>query len=345
MTSTDAEIREVDGHQVRISSPDRLYFPRVGVTKRDLVDYYLSVAAQLMPHCLRRPCNLERFPRGVDATSFVQKRLPADRPDWLGTAEIVFGSGGRATELCPASIADVAWAANLGAITVHPWSLRLSDDGDRRAVADWPDELRIDLDPMPGVGWDTVRRVAAAVAEVLDEDGIAGFPKTSGASGIHVLVRIEPTPYLLVRAAAVALAREVERRRPDEATSSWWREQRGQRVFLDYNQNLWDRSMACAYAVRPTANAQVSLPFTWDELDDIEPGDATVRSVAGIIDKRGDPMVSLDASVSPLDGLAGRAERDVAAGLDDLPLPPHYPKLPREPPRVPPSRARRSPDA
>jgi DNA ligase D-like protein (predicted polymerase) len=330
---------EVDGREVRISSPDKLYFPQAGLTKLDVVRYHLDVAEQLLPHCLGRPCNLERFPNGVGGKSFMQKRVPASRPDWLRTAEVTFGSGNTAEELCPASLADVLWSVNLGAITVHPWSLRLWDRDGRRST-DEPDELRIDLDPMPDAGWDRVVAVTAMVHEVLEEHGLRGFAKTSGSTGMHVLVRIEPRPYVQVRAAAVALSREVERRLPAAATASWWKEERGERtVFLDYNQNLWDRTMACAYAVRPRADARVSLPITWDEVDDVDPADATVATVPGLLAQRGDPMAAIDEVAHDLDPLLELAERDRAAGLPDLPLPPHYPKFPDEPLRVPPSRA------
>ena len=329
----------VHGKQVRISSPDKAYFPDVGLSKLDVVRYHLDVAEQLLPHCLDRPCNLERYPDGVGGKSFMQKRVPDSRPDWLRTVEVTFGSGNTAEELCPASMADVVWSVNLGAITVHPWSLRVHEDQDGDVVAEEPDELRVDLDPGPGADWGTVVEVTRVVGEVLEEQDIVGYAKTSGSTGMHVLVRIEPRPYIQVRAAAVALAREAERRRPDLATASWWKEERPDgTVFLDFNQNLWDRTMACAYAVRPTPDARVSLPITWDELDDVDPADATVLTVPELLEERGDPMAGLDEVAHDLDGLLDLAERDREAGLPDLPLPPHYPKFPDEPLRVPPSR-------
>lgn len=333
----DAQVVTIAGRDVRISSPAKPWFPEVGLTKRAVVDYYVAVADVLLPHCQDRPCNLERYPDGAGGKWFMQKRLPASRPDWLRTAEVAFSSGRTAIELCPASMADVLWAVNLGAITVHPWSVKI-DDG---PWAELPDELRVDLDPMPGVDFATVRRVAGVTREVLDEVGLVGFPKTSGVSGIHIIVPIERRGFLAVRAAAVALAREVERR-CDDATSSWWKEQRGQRVFLDYNQNLWDRTTACAYSVRVTRDARVSWPFMWDELDDVEPADATVTTVPGMAAAREDPSAARDEHVRSIDGLLEYAARDAASGLGDLPLPPHYPKLPDEPVRVPPSRAKRS---
>lgn len=343
--------REVDGRTVRISSPDKVIFPDAGLTKLDVVGYYLDVADHLLPHCLGRPCNLKRYPDGVGGKSFMQKRVPASRPDWLRTTQVTFGSGRTAEELCPASLADVLWAVNLGAVTVHPWSLRLRDadgapaadvarEGGSVRLPDEPDELRIDLDPMPDAPWTAVVRVAAMVREVLADHDITGFVKTSGATGMHVLVRIRPRPYVEVRAAAVALSREVARRLPELASTSWWKEERGPgSVFLDYNQNLWDRTTASAYAVRARPDARVSLPITWDELEDVDPADATVATVPGLLAERGDPMEGLDAVAHELDGLLERAARDREAGLPDLPLPPHYPKFPDEPTRVPPSRA------
>jgi DNA ligase D-like protein (predicted polymerase) len=327
---------EIGGNRLRVSSPERVYFPAVGITKWELIDYYLRVADLLMPHCRGRPCNLERYPQGVDGPSFVQKRVPPGRPDWLSTTMITFGSGRTAEELCPQRIGDVAWAVTQGALTVHPWPLRVLPP----AAVGGPDELRVDLDPMPGVEWATTMRVTRLIGELLDEHGLTGYPKTSGASGMHVIARIEPRSFLEVRAAAVALAREAERRMPTAVTASWWKEERGSRVFVDYNQNLWDRSMACAYAVRATPDARVSLPVSWGELDSVDPADATVRSIDGLLAGRRDPMGMLDDTPGSIDGLLERAARDAANGLSDLPLPPHFPKTPTEPRRVPPSRAR-----
>lgn len=335
---------DVEGRRVTISSPDKEYFPSAGLTKRDLVEYYLVTAPLLMPHCQDRPCNLERYPDGVGGKSFVQKRVPTKRPDWLRTVEVTFGSGNTAEELCPASIADVLWAANLGAITVHPWAARLAKGEDGRFRADVADELRIDLDPMPGVAWATTCRVAHLVREVLGEHGVSSWVKTSGASGIHVLARIVPSNFVDVRAAAVAVAREAERRAPAEVTASWWKEQRGRRVFVDYNQNLWDRTMACAYAVRATSDARVSFPVAWDDLDDIEPPDATIVTVPNLVAARGDASNLSGTAESSLDGLLAMAARDADDGLPDLPLPPHFPKFPNEPTRVSPSRAAKQVD-
>jgi DNA ligase D-like protein (predicted polymerase) len=342
--------RDIDGRMVRISSPDKLYFPKVGLTKLDVIEHYERVAEHLLPHCLGRPCNLERYPDGAAGKSFMQKRVPASRPDWLRTVEVTFGSGRTAEELCPASLADVLWSVNLGAITVHPWSLRLPEYAPTgtavgqepdEALFDEPDELRFDLDPSPEADFDTVRRVARVVGEVLEEHDLLGFPKTSGSAGMHVLVRIQRRPYVDVRAAAVALAREVERRLPDDATTAWWKEERGPAsILIDYNQNLWDRTTACAYAVRPVPDARVSLPVTWAELDDVEPQDATVTTLPDLLARRGDPMASIDDVAGSIDGLLALHAADREAGLPDLPLPPHYPKFPEEPSRVPPSRAK-----
>lgn len=323
---------EIDGHEVAISSPDKPYFPDAGLTKLDLVEYYLDVADVLLPHCCDRPLNLERYPNGVGGSWFMQKRVPASRPDWLRTTEVTFGSGRTAEELCPASMADVLWAVNLGCIAVHPWAITV-DDTER------PDELRIDLDPEPGVPWDTVRQVTLAVGELLDEVGIVGFPKTSGSRGMHVICPIEPEGYVDVRRAAVALAREIERRHPELSTASWWKEERGDRVFLDYNQNLWDRTMACAYSARPVPDARVSTPLAWAEVPDVEPEDLTVTTVPGRLAEVGDLMAARWETRSPLDGLLALAETDDEHGLPDLPLPPHFPKFENEPRRVPPSRA------
>ena len=323
---------EIDGRQVAISSPGKPYFPEAGLTKLDLVEYYVAVGEVLLPHCRDRPLNLERYPNGAAGKWFMQKRVPESRPDWLRTVEVTFGSGRTAEELCPASLADVLWAVNLGCIAVHPWSITVAD-------TERPDELRIDLDPQPGVPWDAVRRVAAAVGVLLEEVGIVGFPKTSGSRGMHVICPIEPEGYVDVRRAAVALARELERRHPDLATASWWKEERGDRVFVDYNQNLWDRTMACAYSARPVPDARVSAPLTWDEVADVEPEDLTVRTVPGRLAAVGDLTAPRWQVASSLDGLLALAAADDEAGLPDLPLPPHFPKFRNEPKRVPPSRA------
>lgn len=333
---SDRVVVEAAGHRVTVSSPDKLYFPDVGLSKLDVVEHYRRVADVLMPHCRDRPVNLERYPDGVEGSWFMQKRVPRSRPDWLATTRVRFGSGRTAEELCPASIADVLWSVNLGCISVHPWAVTTADP-------DRPDELRVDLDPMPEVGFGAVREATLVVAEILDEQGIAGYPKTSGSTGMHVLCPITPERYVDVRRAAVALAREAHRRAPDVVTASWWREERGQRVFLDYNQNLWDRTTACAYALRPVPDARVSAPVTWDEVRTVDPADLTARTIDDRLADVGDLTADMRERPSSLDGLLAMATADEQAGLDDLPLPPHYPKFPNEPKRVPPSRAA-SPD-
>lgn len=332
MSGSEAVEVQVGARRVRISSPDKPYFPEVGVTKLDLVTYYLDVADALLAHCRDRPLNLERYPDGVGGSHFVQKRVPDTAPPWLQTVEVTFGSGRTARELCPAGMAEVVWATNLGALSVHPWAVRRPD-------LTQPDELRVDLDPMEGVAFDAVRQAALVVKEALEDHGLRGFPKTSGSRGIHVLVRVAPTDFVTLRRAAVALARDCERRAQDLVTASWWKEERGQRVFLDYNQNLWDRTMACAYSVRPVPDARVSMPVHWSEVGEVDPDAYTVLTAREVLAERGDPMAELDASLSPLDGLLALAQEHEDAGIPDAPWPPHFPKGAREPKRVQPSRA------
>ena len=325
---------DVDGHQVRLSNPDKVFFPATGATKRDLVEHYLACGPGVLRGVKLRPTNLRRMPDGVEGKAFFQKRVPDKRPDWLQTATVAFPSGRTATELCPTDLAHVVWAVNLGCIDLHPWPVRRFD-------LDHPDELRIDLDPQPGVEWHEITRVAAEVRSVLDEHGLVGFPKTSGSRGIHVYVRIVANQDVVeVRRAALALAREVERRLPDIATSAWWKEERGRRVFLDYNQNARDRSMASAWSVRPNPTGMVSTPFAWDELDELDPTALTLATAADRFASVGDPSAGIDEAVGSLRGLLAMAAEDEAGGLGDAPWPPSFPKAPDEPPRVQPSRAR-----
>jgi DNA ligase D-like protein (predicted polymerase) len=334
--SSSAVTVEVDGRQVRVTNPDKVLFPVGGHTKLDLVEHHLRVAPGALRAVRSRPTVLHRFPDGVDGKDFFQKRVPASRPDWLQTARVTFPAGGHAEELCPADTAHLVWAANLGSLTLHPWAVRRWD-------LDHPDELRVDLDPQPGVPWATVRRVTAVTAEVLAEHGLVGWPKTSGSRGIHVNVRIVARwPYTEVRRAALALAREVERRLPDAATAAWWKEERGDRVFLDFNQNLPDRTVASAYSVRAHPDAPVSAPFRWDELDDIENGDITLATMAARWADVGDLEADMDETHHSLESLLEQADRDRRDGLGDAPWPPNFPKMPGEPPRVQPSRARDS---
>ena len=326
---------EVDGRDVRVTNPDKIYFPAVGVTKRELVEHYVGVGPGILRALSNRPTYMERFPDGIDGEQVYQKRFPKYAPDWIQTAQITFPSGRSADALCVTSSADVAWAANLGTVTFHPWHARASD-------VDHPDELRIDLDPQPGTGFDEARRVALDVVQPLLADlGYVGFPKTSGGRGVHVYLRIEPRwRFVEVRRAAIALAREVERRAPTQVTTAWWKEQRGEAVFIDYNQNARDRTIASAWSVRRTPIATVSTPVTWDELPDVSPDDFTVRTVAALFAEHGDPHTGIDDAHHSLEPLLDMAERDEAGGLGDLPYPPNYPKMPGEPKRVQPSKSR-----
>jgi DNA ligase D len=345
MAVSSATEVEVAGRTVRVSNPDKLYFPERGFTKLDVVRYYLAVGDGILRALDRRPTTLERWPSGVvpgaklstrmDHTgdAFYQKRIPTRGvPPWIETAEIKFPSGRTADELCPVDLAHVAWAAQLGTIVFHPWPVRRSD-------VDSPDELRIDLDPQPGTDFADAVAVAGVVREVLSDLGWTGFPKTSGGRGIHVYVRIAPQwSFTEVRRAAIAFAREVARRRPDIATSNWWKEERGQRVFLDYNQMARDRTIACAYSLRANARATVSTPVTWDELAQVDPNDFTLDTVQERIARIGDPHASIDDVGHDLTPLLEWSARDEKGGEGDMPYPPDHPKMPGEPPRVQPSR-------
>ncbi|RZK95043.1 MAG: ATP-dependent DNA ligase [Rhodococcus sp. (in: high G+C Gram-positive bacteria)] len=338
--ASPAEELDVDGVAVRLSSPDKIYYPKLGAeggTKRHLVEYYRTVALNgaLLGALLDRPTHLQRFPDGVEGEEIYQKRIPAKRPDHVESCEVTFPSGRTADVLRVRSAANIVWAANLGNITFHPWAVRCPD-------VDHPDELRIDLDPQPGTGFDDARAVALDVLRpLLDELGLVGFPKTSGGRGLHVYLRIEPRwDFIEVRRAGIALAREIERRSGDRATTSWWKEERGERIFLDFNQNARDKTIASAYSARKTPIATVSTPVTWEELVDVDPDDFTIATVPALLEKRGDPMATMGDVVQSLDVLLEMAERDAANGLGDLPYPPNYPKMPGEPKRVQPSRDR-----
>jgi DNA ligase D-like protein (predicted polymerase) len=325
---------DVAGHKVRITNPDKVFFPRIGKTKMDLVQYFITVAEGALMGVRERPMILKRFVNGVEAEPFYQKRAPADKPDWIETCEITFPSGRTANEIVCRTAADLAWVVNLGCVDLNPWPVRCTD-------VDHPDELRVDLDPTPQASFDDVRRVALCVRDVLEDNKLVGFPKTSGSRGIHINVRIEPNwGFLEVRRAALALAREVERRVPQLATSAWWKEER-HGVFIDYNQNARDRTVASAYSVRPTPDARVSCPITWDELPSVELGDFTIDTVLERYQNIGDPGADIDRHVGKLDGLLDLAARDEAGGLGDAPWPPHFAKQKGEPKRVQPSRARR----
>jgi DNA ligase D len=350
MAKSEAVILDAGGRDLRVSSADRVIFPKTkhasAVTKLDVVNYYLAVGDGIMRAVERRPTTLERWPKGVHpgivvstrekggGDAFYQKRIPRGAPEYVQTARIQFPSGRHADEICPTEVAVVGWAAQMGTITFHPWPVR-SDD------VDHPDELRIDLDPQPGTDFADAVRVAAEARVLLDELGITGFPKTSGGRGVHIYVRIERRwTFTDVRHAAIAFGRELERRLPDQVTTKWWKEERGERIFIDYNQNARDRTIASAYSVRPKPGAPVSAPVTWNELPDVEPEDFTVATMPARFAEVGDRHAAIDEVIHSLEPLLDMYERDEAEGDGDMPYPPDYPKMPGEPKRVQPSRDR-----
>lgn len=329
------EILEVAGRSVAVSNPGKVYFPRTGHTKLDLVRYYLSVADGALRGAGGRPMVLKRFVNGAEGEAFFQKRAPEARPDWTEVVRLSFPSGRTADEIVVRDAAGLAWVVNLGCIDLNPHPVRASD-------IDHPDELRVDLDPVPGVGWSQIVEVALVAREVLTDFGLTGWPKTSGSRGFHIYARIEPRwDFTQVRRAAVALAREVERRAPEVATAKWWKEER-QGVFVDYNQNAKDRTVASAYSVRPTPDARVSAPLAWDEVPDCDPAAFTIDTVPGRFARIGDPWQDMDAAAGSLEHLLDLAAVHEAAGLGDAPWPPHYEKQAGEPPRVQPSKRRAS---
>jgi bifunctional non-homologous end joining protein LigD len=329
-----AEILSIDGREVRITHPDKPYFSKeTKVSKIDLVRYYLSVAPGALAGVRDRPIVLKRFVDGAEGQAFYQKRAPANRPAWLRTVTLSFPSGRKAEEIVVDDAAGLAWIVNLGCIELHPHAVRSAD-------LDNPDELRVDLDPGPGVGWDDVRKVALEVKSLLEEMGLRGWPKTSGSRGMHVNVRIQPRwTFSEVRRAAVALSREVERRVPKLASSKWWKEER-HGVFLDYNQNAKDRTTCSAYSVRPLPDARVSMPLQWDEVMDCDPAEFTILTVPRRFAESGDPHAGMDDEAGSLEKLLLLADQDEAAGLGDAPWPPHFRKMAGEGTRVAPSRAR-----
>jgi DNA ligase D-like protein (predicted polymerase) len=330
-----AETLNIAGRDVTVTNPDKVYFPQAGHTKLDVVRYYLAVADGALRGVAGRPMALKRYVDGAEGAFFFQKRAPDSRPEWIETVELSFPSGRTASEVVVRDAAQLAWVVNLGCIDLNPHPVRADD-------LDHPDELRVDLDPVPGVPWSQIRDVAEVTREALDAVGLVGWPKTSGSRGIHVNVRIERRwTFPEVRRAALALARDVERRAPAIATSKWWKEER-HGVFLDYNQNAKDRTVASAYSIRPLPDARVSAPFTWDELAALEPGDFTLRTVPVRFATIGDPGAGVDAAVGSLDALLELSARDEATGQGDAPWPPNYRKQAGEPPRVQPSRQRRS---
>jgi DNA ligase D len=329
------ETVEVSGRSLQISNPDKVFFPGLGATKMDLVAYYLAIAEPILRAAGDRPTMLQRFPNGALGKSFYQKRVPADAPEWLETIEVSTPNGTRSRALVIADMAHIVWAVNLGCLGFHLWAFRIEDPGHA-------DELRIDLDPQAGVVFDQVREAAACTKALLDELGILAYPKTSGNRGMHVYARLEPRwDATEVRAAAVALARELERRRPDLVTAKWWKEERGRRVFVDFNQNAPHKTVFGAWSARSRAQAQVSTPLFWDEVPVVEPDELTIATVPDRILRLGDPWASMPERPQSLEPLLELAARDRASGLQDAPWPPQYPKQPDEPSRVAPSRAKR----
>ena len=346
--ATAAHQIDVSGRAVRVSSPDREVYAAHGgakaITKLDVVEYYVAVGPTMLQVLRDRPTTLERWPKGVfegavlstrqdnKGDAFYQKRIPKGAPEWVETARIQFPSGRHADEVCPTEPAVIAWAAQMGTIVFHPWPVRRSD-------VEHPDELRIDLDPQPGTDFADAAQVAGEARALLDDLDMAGFPKTSGGRGLHIYIRIEPRwSFTDVRHAAIAFGRALERRMPGRVTTKWWKEERGERVFVDYNQNARDRTIASAYSLRPRPGAPASTPLRWEEVTDVEPGDFTLWTVPERLKSIGNPMEGIDDqaySLEPLLELYARDERD---GLGDMPYPPDYPKMPGEPPRVQPSR-------
>jgi DNA ligase D len=325
---------EVGARTVRVSNPGKVFFSTRGETKLDLVNYYVSVGDGIVRALYERPTQLKRHVDGAESEPIYQKRVPKHRPDWIETARVTFPSGRHADELCVTELAQVIWAVNLATLDFHPWT-------SRRAHVEQPDELRIDIDPQPGTGFAEGKRVAAVVREVLGELGYTGWPKTSGNRGIHIACRIEPNwSFPEVRRCALAFAREVERRAPDLVTTAWWKEERGERVFIDYNQNARDRTIASGYSVRARPDGTVSAPVTWDELPDCETEDFTIATMPARFAELGDVHEGIDEAVCDLRKLLEWVERDEHEGLGEAPYPPNFPKMPGEPKRVQPSRAR-----
>jgi DNA ligase D len=350
MASGEATTIDAGGRELRVTSPERVIFPSTErtpeITKLGVVQYYVAVADGIMRAVERRPTTLERWPKGVHpgivlstrekggGDAFYQKRIPKGAPDYVQTARIQFPSGREADEVCPTEVAVVGWAAQMGTITFHPWPVR-SDD------VDHPDELRLDLDPQPGTDFADAVRVAGEARTLLGELGYTGFPKTSGGRGVHIYVRIERRwTFTDVRHAAIAFGRELERRLPGQVTTSWWKEERGERIFVDFNQNARDRTIASAYSVRPKPGAPVSAPVTWDELGEVAPEDFTIATMPARFAEVGDRHAAINDVAHSLQPLLDMYERDEAEGRGDMPYPPDYPKMPGEPKRVQPSRAR-----
>lgn len=329
----------LDGHAVSLSHPDKVLFPERGETKRDLVQYYVSVREPLMAAMGGRPVLLQRFPSGAEGSSFFQKRVPKNAPDWLTTTVVSTPNGTTSDALVVADLAHVAWAVNLGCLGFHVWPIHAVNP-------EIADELRLDLDPSPGVTFDMIREAAREVRALLVDHGTASYPKTTGSRGVHVYARLEERWNAYeVRAAAVAAARELERRRPDLLTAAWWKEERGERVFVDFNQNAPHKTVFGAWSVRANPHGQVSTPVTWDELDTIDPKSLTLATVPARLAELGDPWAPMYDDPQSIESLVAQYDQDLADGLMDAPWPPQYPKQPNEPPRVQPSRAKKPPPA
>jgi DNA ligase D len=334
MSSAEAFI-EVAGRSVRISSPQKVCYPESGVTKMEVAEYYVAVADGLMRALAGRPMAVNRFPGGLGGSSFYMKHAPKGLPDWVQTAQVTFPSGRTGHEVCVTEPATVVWAVQMNALELHPWPVRSGD-------TDHPDELRVDLDPQPGTGFAQAVEAAQEARAVFEEVGLTPYVKTTGGRGLHLLVRIEPRwSFVEARRAVIAFGRELERRRPDLVTTSWWKEERGERIFVDFNQMARDRMLAAAYSTRARPGAPVSMPVHWSDLADVAPGDFTVRTVPALFAEHGDAHQDIDRRAFTLDALlemSARDERD--HGLGDMPYPPEFPKMPGEPKRVQPSKAR-----
>jgi DNA ligase D len=336
MSDSSERLVRVAGREVRITSPDKIFFPQIGATKFDLVAYYLAVAPALLNVAQDRPALLQRFPDGAEGKSFFQKRVPSGAPEWLETTTVTTPNGTTSNALVVADIAHVLWAVNLGCLGLHLWPYRVTHP----SVVD---ELRIDLDPQPGVSFDDVRTAAFLCRDLLGELGLIAYPKTTGNRGLHLYMRLEEEwDAITVRRAAVALARELERRHPTVITAQWWKEERGRHVFVDFNQNAPHKTVFGAWFARPRTSGQVSTPLSWEQVSDVAPDDLTIQTVPALLDLAGDPWADIATSPQSLRPLLDMADRDTAAGLHDAPWPPEYPKGADEPTRVAPSRAKKT---
>jgi len=336
VAAKDEEILEIDGREVRITSPGKVYFPERGETKLDLVNHYVRVREPLMRTMGGRPLLLERYPEGAGGPSFYQKRIPDSAPKWLETTIVSTPNGTESRALVAADVAHIAWAVNMGVLGFHVWPYLAVDPAHT-------DELRLDLDPQPGTDFTHIREAARELRVLLDELGVVGYPKTTGNRGLHVYVRLEARwDSYRVRSAAVAIARELERRRPEVITAQWWKEDRGERVFIDFNQNAPHKTVFGAWCVRARPGAQVSTPLEWDEIDAIHPDELTIASLPARLEDRGDPWEDMNENPRSLEPMLAMNERDLANGMQDAPWPPVYPKQPNEPPRVSRSRAKKT---